>query len=104
MRRGVKSIETKHYEERDRLFQGLSGLSRRSFMRLAGLSAGIVAAKGLLPPHSFQLIDVAEAQPGGTSKPKFSFAYISDTHLYEQKLNDRFVRAITRAIDDVNGL
>ena len=34
----------------------------------------------------------------------FTFAYISGTHLYEKKLNDRFVRAILRAVDDVNRL
>jgi hypothetical protein len=34
--RGVKSIETKHYEERDAFFRGLHNLDRRSF--LAGVS------------------------------------------------------------------
>ena len=34
----------------------------------------------------------------------FSFAYISDTHLYEKKLNERFVRAILKAVEDVNAL
>ena len=32
------------------------------------------------------------------------FAYISDTHLYEKTLNERFVRAILKAVDDVNAL
>lgn len=100
-RKGVKSIETRHHEERAGFFDALGRLDRRAFMRLAGLSAGIAAAKGLVPPHSFQLVDVAEAQG---APPKFSFAYISDTHLYPKKLNDRFVRAILRAVDDVNAL
>ena len=40
-----------------------------------------------------------------TAKPeKFSFAYVSDTHLYSPKLNDQFVRAAIRAVDDVNRL
>jgi 3',5'-cyclic AMP phosphodiesterase CpdA len=98
---GVKSIETKHYEERDAFFAGLRTLSRRSFFKLAGISAAAALGKGLLPPHSFQLIDVADA---AETKPKFTFAYISDTHLYEQKLNDRFVRALVKAVDDVNAL
>ncbi len=97
-----KSIETKHYEERAAFYEGLKRLDRRSFMRLAGLSAGIVAAKGLVTPHSFQLVEVAGAAPA--SKPKFTFAYISDTHLYKKELNDRFVRSILRAVDDVNRL
>ncbi|MBN1203929.1 MAG: metallophosphoesterase [Myxococcaceae bacterium] len=103
MRKGVKSIETKHYEERDSFFDGLRRLDRRGFMRLAGLSAGIAAAKGLLAPQSFQLISVAEAATPG-AKPKFSFAYISDSHLYKKELNDRFVRSLVRAVDDVNRL
>jgi 3',5'-cyclic AMP phosphodiesterase CpdA len=98
---GVKSIETRHYEERDAFFAGLRRLSRRSFFKLAGVSAAAALGKGLLPPHAFQLIDVAEA---AETKPKFTFAYISDAHLYEQKLNDRFVRAIMKAVDDVNAL
>ncbi|MGQ0507982.1 MAG: metallophosphoesterase family protein [Myxococcaceae bacterium] len=96
-----KSIQTKHHEERDGFFEGLSRLSRRSFFKLAGISAGIAAGKGLLTPQSFQLVEMANAQ---APKEKFSFAYISDTHLYEEKLNDRFVRSILRAVDDVNAL
>lgn len=100
-----QSIETKHVAERDGFFRDLktlSQVSRRGFLKLASLSAGIVAAKGLLPPHSFQLVDVAHGQ--GSAEKKFSFAYISDSHLYQQNLNDRFVRAILKAVDDVNAL
>ena len=105
MSKGVKSIETRHYEERDAFFAGLARVSRRGFFRLAAASAGIAAAKGLVTPRSFQLVDVAGAQttPGG-APAKFTFAYISDTHLYPANVNDRFVRAITKAVDDVNNL
>jgi Icc protein len=96
----IKSIETKHYEERDAFFAALPRLSRRAFFKLAGLSAGAALAKGIVWPRSFQLVEVAEA----AGQPKFTFAYISDTHLYEQKLNDRFVRAVLKAVDDVNAL
>lgn len=98
----IKSIETKHYEERADFFERLRHLSRRDFFKLAGLSAGAAMAKGLVWPHAFQLVDVADAAQGPA--PKFTFAYISDTHLYEQTLNDRFVRAIMKAVDDVNAL
>lgn len=122
MRRGVKSIETKHHEEREAFYRELAQLPRRSFLKVAGLAAGLVAAKRLVPPMSFQLVEVAHAQavqpPAGQAKPgaqpqpqgageqpgKFTFAYISDTHLYKQQLNDRFVRSVLRAIDDVNNL
>ena len=39
-----KSIETKHYEERDGFFTDLARLGhldRRAFMKIAGISAGI---------------------------------------------------------------
>ncbi|MDB4942257.1 MAG: hypothetical protein JWP97_1791 [Labilithrix sp.] len=98
---GIKSIETKHMEEREAFFRKLSRVSRRDFVKLAGISAGIAASKGIVNPHSFQLVDVASADEG---KPRFSFAYISDTHLYNRKLNDRFVRSILKAVDDVNAL
>jgi len=109
MGRGVKSIETRHHEERDAFFAGLRRLSRRSFVKLAGISAGAALAKGVVWPHGFQLVEVAGADvggavPGGKGRPSFSFAYISDTHLYPRKLNDRFVRAILKAVDDVNAL
>jgi 3',5'-cyclic AMP phosphodiesterase CpdA len=98
---GIKSVETKYMERRDAMFAALARVSRRDFVRLAGLSAGIAAAKGLVTPCSFQLVDVAHAQPAA---PKFSFAYISDTHLYKKTVNDRFVRAVLKAVDDVNAL
>ena len=101
MGKGYKSIETKYYEERAAFFDELGKLDRRAFLRLAGLSAGIAAGMGLVTPHGFQLVRVAGAQE---SKPRFSFAYISDTHLYTRDLNDRFVRSIMKAVDDVNGL
>jgi 3',5'-cyclic AMP phosphodiesterase CpdA len=103
MSKGVKSVETKHYEERDAFFAGLKSLSRRSFFRVASASAAAALAKGVVWPRSFQLVDIADAATG-TDKPRFTFAYISDTHLYEQSLNDRFVRAILKAVDDVNAL
>jgi predicted phosphodiesterase len=99
-----KSIETKHHEERDGFFDGLGRLSRRSFMKLAGISAGIAATKGLVTPQSFQMVDVHDGTGGSGDSPRFRFAYISDAHLYEQKLNDRFVRSILKAVDDVNAL
>jgi 3',5'-cyclic AMP phosphodiesterase CpdA len=101
-----KSIETKHYAERDSFFRQLARVdsqSRRGFLKIAGISAGIAAAKGLVTPHSFQLVSVAHAQ-GAAGTPGFTFAYISDTHMYVKSLNDRFVRSALKAVDDVNAL
>src|SRR5690349_10577117 len=106
-----KDTETRYLEARATALGGLHGLPRRTFLKIAAASAGAALAKGLLPPHSFQLVNVAHAAPdknesgkGKAGAPPFSFAYISDTHLYDKKLNERFVRAALRAVEDVNAL
>jgi 3',5'-cyclic AMP phosphodiesterase CpdA len=98
--RGVKSVETKFMEERDELFRGLRGLDRRSFVRVAAGAMGAAVAAGVeLNPHSFSPVRVVRAD--GES---FKIAYISDSHLYKKELNDRFVRSLLRAVDDVNNM
>lgn len=107
-----ESVETKYHRERDEVFRGLRNLDRRAFLRVSAAAVGAALAKNLLAPHSFQLVEMAYGAPtagksaldGAGGKAPFSFAYISDTHLYEKGLNDRFVRAILRAVDDVNRL
>ena len=39
-------------------------LSRRGFMKLAGLSAAAAMAKGIVTPHGFQLVEVAMGKKG----------------------------------------
>lgn len=95
--------------ERDRWFDqlmkaGSTWEGRRTFLRMAAAAAGVAATKSFTP-QSFQLVDVvsaAEPQAGG-GRP-FTFAYISDSHLYEKTLNERFVRQLERAVADVNAL
>ncbi len=97
-----KSVETKWYEQRDRAMRALRQLDRRDFFKVMGATGVAAASKSLTPPHSFQLVEVAYAQ---SQKPeKFTFAYISDTHLYSPKINGTFIRAAMRAVDDVNRL
>jgi 3',5'-cyclic AMP phosphodiesterase CpdA len=99
-----KSIETRWYEDRETVIRDLLRLPRRDFFKVMGASAGAIMAKGLLPPHSFQLVEVAHAAaPPGVAE-KFTFAYVSDTHLYSPKLNDQFIRAAMKAVEDVNRL
>ncbi|HTO08049.1 MAG TPA: metallophosphoesterase [Myxococcota bacterium] len=97
----MKSIETKYLEARAELLAGLGKLNRRQFMKVAGAAAGAALAQGVLPPHSFTPVRVARAATGGSD---FTFAYISDSHLYTKDKNDRFVRGLLRAVDDVNRL
>ena len=56
-----KSVETKYMEDRDKALRGLRRLDRRTFLEVLGASAGAVMAKGLMPPHTFQLVNMAEA-------------------------------------------
>jgi 3',5'-cyclic AMP phosphodiesterase CpdA len=106
-----KSVETKYMEERDRVLRALRKLDRRTFLQVSAAGVGAVAAKGLVTPHSFQLVEVANAavdkkwaQTGEKGNPPFTFAYISDTHLYTKALNERFVRGALKAVEDVNAL
>jgi len=106
-----KSVETKYMEDRDAVLRGLRGLDRRTFLKVLAASAGAVMARSLIPPHTFQLVEVADAAPdkaaeatGMAGQPPFTFAYISDTHLYPRTLNQRFVRGAVKAVEDVNAL
>ena len=96
----MKSVETKYMEARDGLLAGLRNLDRRSFLQVSAAAAMVTLSKGLMTPHSFQPGTVDR----GDGAPKFRFAYISDSHLYKKELNDRFVRSLLRAVDDVNAM
>src|SRR5215472_231848 len=76
-----KSIETKYLEARERTLRALGRLDRRTFLKVSAASAGAAIAKGLIPPHSFQLVEVANAAPdrgwpptGAQGRPPFTFA------------------------------
>jgi Icc protein len=95
-----KDPETRWYEERDELFRALPHLDRRSFMKVAAAAASAAIVNGVaVNPTSFSTVRVADAATKGEA---FTFAYISDSHLYKRELNDRFVNALMRAVDDVN--
>jgi 3',5'-cyclic AMP phosphodiesterase CpdA len=49
-------------------------------------------------------VEVAHAAPAPGAFPKFTFAYVSDTHLYAPRLNSQFARAAAKAVEDVNRL
>ncbi|GAB4389298.1 MAG: metallophosphoesterase [Thermodesulfovibrionales bacterium] len=69
------------------------GMGRRDFLKA---SAAAAAMAGLAP-----LISKVEVAFGAEA---FTFAWISDTHLYPRELNTRFVEKVVRAVDDVNAM
>lgn len=99
-----KSVETKYLEERRAFYDGLKKLDRRGFLKVSAAALGLAGVKGLVPPTSFQPVNLAYGATASGAAPSFRFAYISDSHLYEKDLNDRFARSLMRAVDDVNNL
>jgi Icc protein len=103
MKSRIKSIETKYLQQRREFFDGLENLDRRSFLKVSA-AMGAAAASGLIGSSSFCPVSVAQAAGSSDSSASFRFAYISDSHLYEKKVNDRFVRGLLRAVEDINNL
>lgn len=102
----IKSVETRYLERRSAVLRSLAALDRRSFMKVSLGALGAAAAAGVSHSfHSFQpvrVLGIGDAQ--GAEPTGFTFAYISDSHLYERTVNDRFVRQLLRAVDDVNAM
>jgi len=75
-----------------------SGITRRAFLSrsiLTGAAIGM-ASQGFLP-----ILNTVDLAFGAES---FRFAWISDTHLYPETLNTRFVEKATKAVNDVNAM
>src|SRR5262245_39007277 len=97
----MKDRLQRYLAERNDYFKKIERLDRRDFMTAAGMAAAGALASGKLLPTSFQPVDVVHAAEPAKS---FTFAYISDSHLYEKTLNERFIRSILKAVDDVNAM
>ncbi|NOT45711.1 MAG: serine/threonine protein phosphatase [Acidobacteria bacterium] len=98
------SVETRWMQDRDRFFTSLRRLDRRDFLRVSSAAAVAAAARSFAPPGTFQPVALAFQDVPSGGPRTFRFAYISDSHLYERDKNDRFVKALMRAVDDVNRL
>jgi predicted MPP superfamily phosphohydrolase len=99
----IKSVETKYMEDREVALRSLLDVDRRTFIKVSGAAAAAVMTGGVAFPHSFQPVSVLGRGPRGAAET-FRFAYISDSHLYAREVNDRFIRSLLRAVDDVNAL
>ncbi len=95
----IRSVETKYMESRDGLIRALENVDRRTFLKVSAAALASVTAKDLAFPHAFQPVTVED-----DGKHAFRFAYISDSHLYAREVNDRFIRSLLRAVDDVNAM
>ena len=98
-----KSVETKHHGA------ARTGVARAALARPAQLSQGRGSDGGRgagQGPVGAALVPAGprRARRRRRSRRAVPFAYISDTHLYDKKLNERFVRAALKAVDDVNAL
>jgi len=89
-----------------RLIRSLHDCDRRHFLRVSLHFAGLAAAAGVIQPHAFQLVEVANAAPAPGEAPNvaFRFAYVSDSHLYARGMTHRFAQAALKAVEDVNAL
>jgi 3',5'-cyclic AMP phosphodiesterase CpdA len=105
-RKQIERAFAERSAEDDRLIRGLRNCSRRQFLEVSLKFAGMAAAASLIPPHAFQIVNVANAAetPGASPDLAFRFAYISDTHLYARGMTHRFARACLKAVEDVNAL
>lgn len=76
---------------------GRVNFSRRTFLHDSLLSGGVLATAGsvgLFQTMTTMSVAHAAAEP-------FSFAWVSDTHLYPKTLNTRFVEKAKRAFDEI---
>lgn len=101
----IESIETKHARERNELFSAIRNLPRRDFFKISAAAMAAAMTAGDAYPHSFTpcAVEGCDGDASGAGRVEaFRFAYISDSHLYDRKINDRFVRSLLRGVDDVN--
>ncbi len=76
-----------------RRVQRSSSITRRDFLKVA-VSTTALGSIGLFK------MEAAAHEEGNP----FTFAYVSDSHLYERKVNERFIRSLEKGISDMNSL
>jgi 3',5'-cyclic AMP phosphodiesterase CpdA len=104
-RKEIERALAERSTEDQRLMQSLQNCDRRHFLRTSLKFAGMATAASIIPPHAFQLVNVAHAAtPGEEPDIAFRFAYVSDTHLYAKGMDHRFAKACLKAVEDVNAL
>jgi Icc protein len=105
-RKEIERAFAERSPEDERLIQSLRNCDRRHFLRVSLKFAGMAAAASIIPPHSFQLVNVLRGAPvpGENAPVDFRFAYVSDSHLYARGMTHRFAKACAKAVEDANAL
>jgi len=80
---------------------GLAPIDRRTFAKVVGAALAGAAASALAPASAFQPVCVALP---GAPRAGLRFAYLGDTHILARAVNERFVKALLRAVDEVNAM
>jgi hypothetical protein len=94
----MKDRFDKYLEDRQKYFREVLPLGRRDFIKAAGVAAAAAVAGGkLLPP--FQPVDVVTPTPREVLPLRLRLR-----QPLREELNERFVRAILKAVDDVNAM
>ncbi len=99
-----ENLETRVERERSEFFAGLRNLDRRSFLKVASASLAAASGVGMANFGSFQPINVALGRDENGKEKSFQIAYLSDSHLYQKHVNDRFANSLMRAVEDVNAM
>ena len=99
-----ENLETRVENERKEFFNALGKLDRRSFLKVASASMAAAASLGMTEFGAFQPVKFALGQDAAGNENAIRIAYISDSHLYQKHINDRFANALMRAVQDVNAL
>ncbi|MXW48503.1 MAG: metallophosphoesterase [Gammaproteobacteria bacterium] len=76
-------------------------ITRRTFLHKSLLTGGAVATGSAV--GVFQTLSSMEIASAAMSEP-FSFAWVSDTHLYPRELNQRFIDKTVRAFSEVQAM
>jgi len=101
----IKSVETRHLEEREALFRGLHHLDRRSFLKVSTGAAGRGGGgRGVNHFSTASCLPITWPMPRQCRRPRLHLRVYLDSHLVRQEDHERFVRQLLRAVDDVNRL
>jgi Icc protein len=75
-----------------------TGITRRELLRAGAGTAALTLVAGASP---FGMVKVAF---GAQKTQAFTFAYLSDSHLYVKSLNQKFVDALAKGVQNVNDM